>query len=249
MALTIAVVNSKADTTVRSGPSKVALIELYTSEGCSSCPPAEKWLGELRGDPGLWEKFVPVAFHVNYWDRLGWRDVFATRESTEREYRYAQVWHASSVYTPCFVRDGEEWRPRDRPASPNSSQAAGELTITRTSEGECRVTFVPSHGVKDLPANLDVSVALLGAGIVSPVRAGENSGRELHHEFVAVAWMTEALLHRDDGSSYATLTLKVPSDRTFPVMARTALVAWVTPHDSLKPVQAAGGWIESVPGE
>ena len=60
--------------TFRSGPRPVPLLELFTSEGCSSCPPAEAWLGELRHDPGLWRDFVPVAWHVNYWDRLGWPD-------------------------------------------------------------------------------------------------------------------------------------------------------------------------------
>src|SRR5262249_21741196 len=69
-----------------SGPTRVALIELYTSEGCSSCPPAEKWLGTLRDDNGLWKTFVPVAWHVNYWDKLGWPDRFASREGTQREY-------------------------------------------------------------------------------------------------------------------------------------------------------------------
>ena len=61
----------------RSGPQPVWLLELFTSEGCSSCPPAEKWLGALREDPRLWHEFVPVAWHVDYWDRLGWRDRFS----------------------------------------------------------------------------------------------------------------------------------------------------------------------------
>src|SRR5438132_8079399 len=101
----------RAEVTLHSGPAQVALIELYTNEGCSSCPPAEKWLGELRGDAELWRRFVPVAFHVNYWDHLGWHDVLATKAYTEREYRYADTWRAPSVYTPCFVRNGQEWHP------------------------------------------------------------------------------------------------------------------------------------------
>src|SRR5262249_51627062 len=103
---------ARADVAFRSGPARVALIELYTSEGCSSCPPAEKWLGELSHDPGLWTQFVPVAFHVNYWDHLGWRDALATKIFTAREYAYADAWGAASVYTPCFVRNGREWHPR-----------------------------------------------------------------------------------------------------------------------------------------
>src|SRR5262249_2287392 len=96
---------------LHSGPTRVALVELFTSEGCSSSPPAEAWLGELRASPGLWKEFVPVALHVNYWDHLGWRDALASKTFTEREHAYAEAWRASSVYTPCFVRNGEEWRP------------------------------------------------------------------------------------------------------------------------------------------
>ena len=65
-----------------SGGTRTHLVELYSSEGCSSCPPAEKWLGDLRDEAELWRDFVPVAFHVVYWDHLGWRDRFASKEVT-----------------------------------------------------------------------------------------------------------------------------------------------------------------------
>ena len=74
---------------LRSGQQAVPLLELFTSEGCSSCPPAEAWLGKLRHDDGLWRDFVPLAWHVNYWDRLGWPDRFAERVYTDRQYAYA----------------------------------------------------------------------------------------------------------------------------------------------------------------
>src|ERR1700756_4134568 len=96
--------------TFQSGETQTSLIELFTSEGCSSCPPAEKWLSALKTNPELWKKIVPIAFHVNYWDRLGWRDRFSKPEFTERERRYAAVWGGDSVYTPCFALNGHEWR-------------------------------------------------------------------------------------------------------------------------------------------
>jgi len=111
-----------------SEPARVSLIELYTSEGCSSCPPAERWLGGLRSDPGLWKTFVPVAFHVDYWNRLGWPDRFSNRDFTQRQYAYAEGWSGGSVYTPCFVRDGAEWHARG-PVEV-SGGAAGVLTAT-----------------------------------------------------------------------------------------------------------------------
>jgi hypothetical protein len=94
-------VAARADEAVfESGANKVHLLELFTSEGCSSCPPAEEWLTKLKQNPGLWRDFVPVAFHVDYWDHLGWRDRFAAKEWTARQQMYATRWKAESVYTP-----------------------------------------------------------------------------------------------------------------------------------------------------
>src|SRR5882762_404748 len=130
-----------------SGPARCSLIELYTSEGCSSCPPAERWLDALREDTGLWRDFVPVEFHVNYWDRLGWPDRFATHEFTQREYAYASAWGSGSVYTPCFVRDGAEWHNRTRPAAAPGPDA-GVLTVVIAPTGAIRAEFVPAAGPK-----------------------------------------------------------------------------------------------------
>ena len=73
----------------RSGVQQTGLLELYTSEGCSSCPPADRWLSSLKDDDGLWQELIPVAFHVDYWDYLGWRDRFAARDFSQRQRRYA----------------------------------------------------------------------------------------------------------------------------------------------------------------
>ncbi|MBA3608983.1 MAG: DUF1223 domain-containing protein [Chthoniobacterales bacterium] len=109
-----------ADVALESGPMRTHLLELFTSEGCSSCPPAEAWLSKLKDDPGLWRDFVPLAFHVDYWDRLGWRDPFASKIWTARQYEYSARWKSSNVYTPGFVLDGREWRNN----APNSNRSA-----------------------------------------------------------------------------------------------------------------------------
>src|SRR5690349_5159728 len=88
---------------LESGPRKTHLLELFTSEGCSSCPPAEAWISGLKNDARLWRDFVPVTFHVDYWDRLGWRDPLASKEWTARQYEYSERWRRSGVYTPGFV--------------------------------------------------------------------------------------------------------------------------------------------------
>jgi hypothetical protein len=85
---------------VQSGPARAHLLELYTSEGCSSCPPAEQWFSTLKQSPRLWKEIVPVAFHVNYWDQLGWKDKLASPANTARQrnsllHDFAVVAHAA----------------------------------------------------------------------------------------------------------------------------------------------------------
>ena len=75
----------------QSSQRQVSLLELYTSEGCSSCPPAEAWLSKLKNSQGLWDEFVPVAFHVDYWNNPGWKDRFSDEQYTERQKSYAKL--------------------------------------------------------------------------------------------------------------------------------------------------------------
>jgi hypothetical protein len=233
---------ARAADAFRSGPAPVALIELYTSEGCSSCPPAERWMADLSNMPGLWRDFVPVAFHVNYWDHLGWRDRLAAKNFTAREYAYAALWQAPSVYTPCFVKDGQEWTASDLRKLPlGAGRDAGVLSISWDRKQKvATVEFLPPQGAAN--ASLDVSVALLGGGLVSAVRAGENAGRELRHEFVALALETRALALSDDGR---TVLAHVPLPERIEITpTRFALAAWVTRHGKLTPIQAVGGWLD-----
>ena len=222
-----------ADLVLSSGPSRVALVELFTSEGCSSCPPAERWLADRRDDPGLWRDFVPIGWHVTYWDNLGWPDRLAQRAFTDRQYAYASAWHKDSVYTPCFVRDGREW-------------LAGPAAAAGTPAGILRVRYDPANGaaavefdpVSPGAAELEVNAALLGGGLKVAVRAGENSGRTLEHEFAALATVRAPLI-RDATVFRATLSLSPAAGRP----ARLALAVWVTRRGGLAPLQAAGGWI------
>lgn len=246
-----------AETTFQAGPARVALVELYTSEGCSSCPPAEKWIAGLREHAELWRSFVPVALHVNYWDHLGWRDALASKAFTARQHAYAATWRADSVYTPCFVRDGAEWRPSEREnfaaAGRGAPAEAGTLRLIWREDRTCRVEFSPAPAPGErvsgatersaaTPLEFDATIALLGGGIVSAVKAGENRGRELRHEFVALALETVRLRRGDDGGF--TGEVKLPAGPALtPKPARHALAGWVAPRGSLAPVQAAGGWL------
>lgn len=219
-----------------SGPSHVALIELYTSEGCSSCPPAERWLGALRDDPRLWKEFVPVAFHVNYWDYIGWKDRFAAKLFTDRQYAIAHGWRSSQVYTPCFVRDGMEWRSRD--LATHELRDAGELVVERSADAHVTVAFNPASTLAG--NSFDAFCALLGGSVISDVRAGENAGRKLAHEFVALR-LASVPLAFERGQWRAELPLPIEQDEG---IRRHALAVWITRRGELASVQAAGGWLD-----
>jgi hypothetical protein len=221
-----------------SGPTRVALIELYTSEGCSSCPPADQWLGSLAGKPGLWRDFVPVEFHVNYWDSLGWKDRLSTPAFTAREYAYSSAWGAQSVYTPCFVRNGSEWRPLFGGTNP-ASESSGALSVEVGDDGNCHVEFLPGPRVPR--EAYEVHVAILGGGISSKVTAGENGGRMLTHEFVVLGLAKERL-SPDAGGAAVRAVVALPK----PIVndsKRRALAAWVVRAGDLTPLQATGGWL------
>jgi len=224
-----------------SGPYRVALIELYTSEGCSSCPPADEWLGKLRDNPGLWKEVVPVQFHVNYWDNLGWKDRLSTPAFTAREYSYASAWGSRSVYTPCFVRNGVEWKP-DWGAVGGATAPMGTLSVEIGFDGACRVEFRPGPSAPASPdGQYEVHVALLGGGLSSKVTAGENNGATLKHQFVALG-VADQVLAKDGGAAVFRSAFALPR----PIAAaqvRRAVAAWVTPHGEMEPIQATGGWL------
>jgi hypothetical protein len=216
--------------TIESGKTRTHLIELFTSEGCSSCPPAEAWLSKLKDEPRLWRDFVPLAFHVDYWDRLGWRDPFAARQWTARQYDYSSRWNSSSVYTPGFVLNGREWRDHRIPNTARDD--AGVLKITLANNDKVSATFEP---VASSERAYDVHVARLGFDLNINVKAGENGGRKLLHDFVVLS-LTDAPLN----SGKAELRLAESTVKT--TGPREAIAAWITERGKIEPIQAVGGW-------
>jgi hypothetical protein len=214
------------------------LLELYTSEGCSSCPPAEAWLARLKSDPRLWKDFVPVAFHVDYWDYLGWRDPFGAADHSDRQRAHAAQWNSGSVYTPGFVLDAKEWRGwynrEDLPRP--SNHLVGTLTASSDDGKRWRLRFDPAAGGQ---STLDFYAALLGFDLSSDVKAGENRGRKLQHDFVVLT-LAKASSKRSGDSFQAELSL-IPASPILP--KRLAVAGWVTPRGDLQPLQAVGGWL------
>lgn len=171
----------------QSGEHRAVLLELYTSEGCDSCPPADRRLSHYKGQAEYAGRLVPLAFHVDYWDRLGWVDRFASPLHTRRQYAMAELARSRLIYTPQFLRNGRDWRsagsPLDGMGETRSGASialelgvpgAGQMTVS----GEIRVT----SAVKN--ATGEVWLALYENNLESQVRAGENSGKTLRHDYV-----------------------------------------------------------------
>lgn len=227
-----------ATTTFASGETATTLVELFTSEGCSSCPPADAWMSRLKTNPDLWKNIVPAVFHVDYWDGLGWPDRFARPEFTQRQRRYASSWSTGAIYTPAFVVNGKEWLGffTREPPPRSSLEKVGVLTVA-LKQNETTVTFLPQNSIR---GPLKLELAWLGTDLQSEVKRGENSGRALHHDFV--------VLHVDkidmvNGADRWTGSVSFAPNAT--ADKPTAIAAWVTSGGNFMPIQATGGWLNS----
>jgi hypothetical protein len=218
-----------------SGEKRVSFVELFTSEGCSSCPPAERTLSKLTTHPSLWKTFVPIAFHVNYWDNLGWKDRLASVEFTQRQRTYAAGWRNNTVYTPEFVLNGREWQwsGTDMLAR-ESNETPGALTVSQNSGGDNFV--VTFNSTKPMTGQAVAHIAFLGFGMSSDVARGENAGRKLTHDFVVLVH------HQSPLQGSLPRTEFKPNENSGGLHSR-ALAAWVSVGSDPTPIQATGGWL------
>jgi hypothetical protein len=215
-----------------SGENKVTLVELYTSEGCSSCPPAEKWMNSLKEDSRLWTYFVPVAFHVDYWDYIGWKDPFAKSDYGLRQRRYKQQGNIHTVYTPGMMLDGKYWQKwHYKKRVPLSGETAGNLDVV-LSGNKLQASYLPLAQHSD---DWELNIAVLGFDLHSRVRAGENFGRNLDQDFVVLG-------HKRKVSSNGKWQMELPAVKS-EYSQRTGLAVWVNKKGSQTPVQATGGWL------
>ncbi|HET7524432.1 MAG TPA: DUF1223 domain-containing protein [Burkholderiaceae bacterium] len=157
-----------------SGAQVPVVVELYTSEGCDSCPPADRWLSTLKDKPGV----LAAAFHVDYWDRLGWKDRFASPRYSERQAQLQAAAGARSSYTPQVRVNGADWRRW--PELPSARVASTvQLSLQRDGEQVELTVQPPSAG-----ARLALWWVAVEDGHDSDVRSGENAGVHLHHDHV-----------------------------------------------------------------
>lgn len=227
--------STKAQLNVTSGEQRTALIELYTSEGCSSCPPADRWLGNLKDEPGLWTDFIPIALHVDYWDYIGWKDRFARASYSDRQRNFAAAGNARFVYTPGFFRNGQEWRGWTAGHAPRSDkEKVGALSLI-IDDDDIEVHFA---ALDENNASLTAHVAVLGMGLATDVHDGENDGKILRHEFVALNVKTIPMKRTANGyvaNSSIPNTTENPPQR--------AMIAWVSEVGNQAPIQSVGGYL------
>jgi hypothetical protein len=180
----------------------VSVLELYTSEGCNSCLPADRWLSALPARGFGTSKVVPLAFHVDYWNDLGWVDRYSNARFSQRQRAVAEREHLSAIYTPQFVLDGRDWRSSGR----SGSLAARLSTIN----GEPARAQIRAHVTRDTAAvrvtgevgaaardGADAWIALFENDLSTEVRAGENGGKKLYHDFVVRVLIGPLRLHPD----------------------------------------------------
>lgn len=214
---------------LQSGSRQNALVELFTSEGCSSCPPAEAWLSRFRTDKRLWKEIVPVAFHVDYWDGLGWPDRFASPGFTERQRKRAAA-GSRSPYTPEIDVNGAEWRGYGNRAVPSPDRTVGKLKA-RTEGDKISIEFSPEQ-----PFTGGRAYAVwLGMDLATDVKRGENAGRVLKHNFVALSWSAADLRENAGSWSVSLADFAAPQEAA-------ALAVWV--QSGPEPIQVVGGWIQ-----
>ncbi len=210
----------------KSGSQTTALVELFTSEGCSSCPPADKWLSAtFRGKD---QPAVALAFHVDYWDRLGWKDRFAAASFTERQYDAMRANGARFVYTPQVLVQGkpvEQWANRAVDSIEQASAIATRADIAVEAvprESTVRVKASAQAIAANDRRNAVLRVAIAQNGLGSEVKTGENAGARLRHDHVVRALQTSTAADAN-GTMTLDATLPIPADGA----ADSALVAFV----------------------
>lgn len=202
----------------------VAVVELFTSEGCSSCPSADRLLTETLAEAAKTNRnIIGLSFHVDYWDRLGWKDPFSNHAFTKRQYQYGARFGLNGVYTPQEVVNGQQEFVGSNRAKQSSllktalsqpATAGVQLTVSAPSATTRTVNYQLDGDLADVVLN----VALVSKTATTTVSRGENAGRKLAHNNVVRAFQTVSALA--DGS--VTLTFPEGFDP-----ANGAVVAYV----------------------
>jgi hypothetical protein len=229
--------------TLQSPPHRLAVLELYTSEGCNSCPPADRWFSALPQRGITADRAVLLAFHVDYWDQLGWPDRFSQMRFSERQRGMAARNRRGVIYTPQLVLDGHDLRAGARPEdldskirSINAEKAGATIRAdVRRAAGSVRVTAEIQVLEAGARSESQAWVAVFENGLSSRVSAGENAGKLLYHDFV-VRELAGPFPVAADGGAHLDQTIQVAPEWN---TEHTGITVFVQRRDSGNVVQAA----------
>lgn len=212
---------ARANAKMTASPAPV-VVELFTSEGCSSCPPADALLIKLAEKQG--PEIIALEEHVDYWDQLGWRDPFSSAEWTRRQESYATVFGHGSVYTPQMVVDGRtefvgsrEWEAR-KEIEEMAGKAKAEVRITPAGTGADKAQFTVQVGKLAGATGDDIAevwFAITETGLHSAVTRGENAGEDLHHAAVVRTLRKIGVANAKDTETAYTGDASVSFDRSW----------------------------------
>jgi len=222
----------------KSGPKTAALVELYTSEGCSSCPPADQQLSRLRQQLDPAAAVVPLALHVGYWDYIGWKDPYAQGAFEQRQSWLVHANRHDTVYTPQFFVGGAElrsWRGAlsDRVRELNATPAAAAIHVRAGIAAKGTLELEADASAPGATGPSALYLALAESGLASSVTRGENSGATLRHDHVVRAWIGPVRLV--EGAAKVKREIVLPADWN---RARLELVAFVQDQRSGGVLQA-----------
>jgi hypothetical protein len=180
----------------QSSRTTTALVELYTSEGCDSCPPADRWLSSLGARGYAPDRVVPIALHVDYWDYIGWKDPYAKQAFSARQRKMASLARAAMVYTPQVLLQGRDFRSwaagafEQEVAKINAlpAKARISLLLERRQPGAFEVEATAELLDSSRKADAALYLGVYENKLVSEVKAGENRGKSLAHDYVVLQW-------------------------------------------------------------
>jgi len=209
-------------------PAQPVVVELFTSQGCSSCPPADELLATIAHDPKLQSSVIPLAFHVDYWNSLGWRDPFSAREWSARQGDYVRAMKLPSAYTPQIVVNGSrQFVGSDRAqlyraiAEESRRPASGTVSVSLAGA-------VATVRAQSAAANVDVVLVEYEDAAKTRVTRGENNGRTLTNDAI-VRKLTRV----------ATLSAKTPVEQQVSVDGRRNVVVLLQDHGTRRILTAA----------
>ncbi len=199
--------------TATSGATVPVVVELYTSEGCDSCPPADRWLSKTVAERSKDAAFIPLAFHVDYWDYIGWKDPFAQPAFTQRQSALAASGGATGVYTPQIFVNGKDDRSwtggAARIGAGGGAGGRAQATVKFNAASKWRDDGVNISGkLAEPPVGVRLRYAVTENGLVSAVKAGENKGVTLRHDAVVRAYGVVAV----DASGAFGLNVRLPKE-------------------------------------